>query len=145
MIRAAVDANVLISLLLHPTAKTPPIRIIKAAASGQFHLVIPETLLCETAESVHTKPYLAARIAQQDVLDLETSLRLTATVIPELTEIPPRITRDPDDDYLVVHAVLENLDVLVFGDKDLLELGEVAGVRIVSPAAFVTILDQSGE
>jgi len=29
----------------------------------------------------------------------------------------------------------------VSGDKDLLVLGEHAGVRIVSPAAFVAILD----
>jgi uncharacterized protein len=145
MIRAAVDANVLISYLLHPTANTPPIRIIEAVASGQFHLVIPETLLRETADSVRTKPYHAARIVQQDVLDLETSLRLTATIPPELTEIPPRITRDPGDDYFLVHAVLEDLDVFVSGDKDLLELGEVVGLRIVSPAAFVAILGQSTE
>ena len=37
--------------------------------------------------------------------------------------------------------MLEQVDYVVSGDKDLLVLEGVAGVRIVSPAAFVAILD----
>ena len=70
-------------------------------------------------------------------------MRTIARVLPEITDEIPVHSRDRKDDYLLEHAVREQPDYLVSGDKDLLTLGEHAGVRIVSPARFVEILDES--
>ena len=44
---------------------------------------------------------------------------------------------------MMTEAILELLDYVVSGDKDLLDLKAIAGVRIVSPVAFVAILDDA--
>ena len=57
----------------------------------------------------------------------------------------PSVTRDRKDDYLLAYAVVGRADYLVTGDRDLLVLGEVEGVRIVSPAGFVGALSPGAE
>lgn len=50
----------------------------------------------------------------------------------------PAVCRDPNDDYLFAVAAA-HADVLVSGDKDVLETTGVA-VRVLSPAGFAEIL-----
>lgn len=140
-----VDANVLISHLLKPAADGPPNRVVKAAITQVFELVIVDTTLQEMQDSIRTKPYLNERITMGDAARLESALRLSARIIPESISNVPRLTRDPGDDYLLAHAILHGIAYLVTGDHDLLELGEFEGVRIVSPAAFAALLDHSDE
>jgi putative PIN family toxin of toxin-antitoxin system len=144
VIRATVDANVLISHLLKPAADGPPNRVVKAAIAQVFELVIVETTLLEMRDSIQAKPYLNERITSENTTQLESALRLSARVIPESIDNVPRLTRDPGDDYLLAHAILHDIAYLVSGDRDLLELGAFEGVRIVSPAAFAALLDQLG-
>lgn len=59
---------------------------------------------------------------------------------PDATAVEP-ISRDPDDDYLVVLAAASGAGLLVTGDADLLEV-EAPDVRIVAPAVFLDELDQ---
>lgn len=140
MTRACLDANVLISHLLNPTGHKPPNRIVNAGIAREFDLVLFETTFDELVKSVGSKPYLAARIDPQDVGRLASALRLSATVLPEPIEQSPRLTRDPNDDYLIANALIEELDYLVTGDQDLLVFRKFENVRIVSPAEFVDIL-----
>jgi predicted nucleic acid-binding protein len=46
-----------------------------------------------------------------------------------------------DANILLAYAVVGEADYLVTGDDDLLVLGEVAGVKIVTPRQFLTVLD----
>ena len=46
-----------------------------------------------------------------------------------------RACRDPNDDRFLEAAVNGRADVLITGDKDLLELDPFRGVAIVTPAA----------
>lgn len=139
--RVCLDANLFISYLLRSSGQSPPAVIMNAAFVGQFDLVLNEKTLPETRHSITSKPYLARRIQKLDVDALAIELRLRATIIPEMATPFPAVTRDPGDDFLVTHAVVHAVDYLVSGDKDLLVLGEIAGVRIVSPAVFVAILN----
>jgi predicted nucleic acid-binding protein len=68
-----------------------------------------------------------------------------AEVPPQLEYLPPPICRDPGDDYLIAHAMLARADVLVTRDRDLLDLGAVAGVRIVDPRSFLRLLRSASE
>lgn len=54
----------------------------------------------------------------------------------------PSTVRDPDDDVILGCAVAAHADIIVSGDKDLLDLGEYDGVRILSVSeAFDLILN----
>jgi len=44
--------------------------------------------------------------------------------------------RDPDDAWVLASAVASNADVMVTGDRDLLELAENSPVRILDPRGF---------
>jgi len=140
-VKVCLDANVFISYLLQSSASNPPTDILSAAFAGAFEIVLDEMTILETRRSIASKPYLAHRIRSSSVDALMDQIERMATIVGGLTGPFPSITRDPGDDYLITHAVLHAIDYLVTGDKDLLVLEEVAGVRIVSPAEFVAILD----
>jgi putative PIN family toxin of toxin-antitoxin system len=115
-------------------------RILRAAFAGTISLVIVDTTFRELHEKVQNKPWLSQRIPSEASYVLAARLSTSALVIPH-PEYLPIVTRDRRDDYMLAPAVLEHVDFLVSGDKDLLVLGGHAGVRIVSPADFVAILD----
>jgi uncharacterized protein len=54
------------------------------------------------------------------------------------------IVRDPNDDMILACAVAAWASPVVTRDEDLLSLGNCAGIAIVSPEAFLTLL-QSAE
>ncbi|HEX8228447.1 MAG TPA: putative toxin-antitoxin system toxin component, PIN family, partial [Chloroflexia bacterium] len=52
------------------------------------------------------------------------------------------IASDPDDNKFLECAVAGGADYIVSGDKHLLSLGEYEGIRILSPADFLRVLEQ---
>lgn len=139
--RACVDTNILISYLLAPLSDSPPSNIVRAALQGAFTLVVAELTLTELSRRVQSKPYLVDRISIATLNQFVASLRVIAEVYPLPSDPLPRVVRDPRDDYLLAPAVLEQVDYLISGDNDLLDLGTFQGVRMVSPREFVDILD----
>lgn len=53
--------------------------------------------------------------------------------------VPPPVSRDPRDDYLVALARATSAHVLVSGDDDLLDL-DLPDLKIVSPREFLDLL-----
>ena len=53
----------------------------------------------------------------------------------------PAVSRDPKDDKFLATAVAGQAAYLVSEDKDLLEIGEYEGIRILSATAFLAILE----
>lgn len=90
-----------------------------------------------TAGAGGAKPYLSARIAPAALRELLDLVADAAERIPPIPEPLPALTREPKDDYLVAYAVVGRADYLITGDLDLLTLGKVEGVQIVTPRDFV--------
>ena len=51
--------------------------------------------------------------------------------------IEPVVLRDPDDDQVIAAAVAANSDLIVSGDRDLLDLGHYSDLAIVTAAEAV--------
>jgi predicted nucleic acid-binding protein len=68
---------------------------------------------------------------------LHAVLSLALGQVVELPEEIPRICRDPDDDRMVACAVAGDADAIVSGDDDLLVLGHVGRIRVLSPAGLL--------
>lgn len=64
--------------------------------------------------------------------------RRTAAIV--LPAQPPPLCRDPDDDLVLALAIKAGCEYLITGDRDLLVLGSVDGLRIVTPREFHLIL-----
>ncbi len=112
MIRALLDVNIYISYLLNPNGESPPIALIEAAAEQRFRLLLPSSVIEELTAVVVLKPSLAKKIAVSDVQELIDILLPNAEHIEPLDFVPDAICRDPKDDYLFAHAVLEQADYL---------------------------------
>jgi putative PIN family toxin of toxin-antitoxin system len=141
MIRAVLDTNLLVSYLL---VRRPPIATLIEThlARARFTLLSAPALLAELAR-VLQYPRL------QRYYDAATRDRFVALVaaLSELVELPdeiPPISRDPDDDRVIARAVSGRAGVIVSGDKDLLDLGQVGALPILTAAQFLARLEGDG-
>ena len=87
---------------------------------------------------------MAARIPRGQADELLLTLGEVAQVIPRLGEPYPEVGRDRKDDFLIAHALAGDADYLVTWDKDLCDLVQVDGVKMVSPVEFLDILRAAG-
>jgi uncharacterized protein len=140
--RIMLDTNLFLTSFLPPADPSRTIfRLIDYLLAGSAQLVLPEELVDEILLVIRTKPYFHQRITEQDARGAIADLLADAVVPPRLSDIPG-IVRDPKDDYLLAHAILERVDFLVTGDRDLLALdGEIERLRIITAAAFLQFLD----
>jgi putative PIN family toxin of toxin-antitoxin system len=129
-----VDTNILVGYLI--THRPPIAEIVDVyLARGDFTLLISPVLL-EELDRVLQYPRL------HRYYDAETRLRFVALIaaLSETVDLPdevPCICRDPADDWVIACAVVGGADVIVSGDHDLLNLGQVSDVPIISARQFL--------
>ena len=132
--RVVVDTNILVGYLI--THRPPIAEIVDVyLARGDFTLLISPVLL-EELDRVLQYPRL------HRYYDAETRLRFVALIaaLSETVDLPdevPRICRDPADDWVIACAVVGGADVIVSGDQDLLDLGQVSDIPIISARQFL--------
>jgi putative PIN family toxin of toxin-antitoxin system len=86
-------------------------------------------------DEVHRKLREKIRVTKSQADEAVKLLRSRFEVVEPAT-IDEEACRDRDDLPILGTAVAARCDVLVSGDKDLLELETFRGIRIVSPGAF---------
>jgi putative PIN family toxin of toxin-antitoxin system len=130
--RAVFDTNVLISGLLSATSK--PARALERAVTTDQLVASAETL----RELMDT--LLAPKFDRYVSREERDSLLLRLAPLVEIVEVVQevRASRDPNDDKFLEVAVNGRADVIVTGDKDLLELNPFRGIAILTPAAYLT-------
>ena len=132
--RAVVDTNVLVSYLI--THRPPISELIDVhLARGDFVLLTSSELL-EELDRVLQYPRL------QRYYGTETRIRFVALIVAlsEIVDLPdevPRICRDPDGDWVIACAVAGEADLIVSGDRDLLDLEQVGDIPILSARQFL--------
>lgn len=128
--RAIIDTNVLLSgLLWHGT----PHALLDRVRDGTLTLVSSPVLLAELAE-VLEQPKFDAVLARSNT-SRERSLaeiqQLAEVLVPEA--LPQPVCRDPDDDHVLALALTAHVDLIVSGDKDLLDLNSFQNIPILAP------------
>ena len=138
--RVLLDANLFISFLLNPDRDSASNEVVRRAVLGEFTLLVPEELLDEISSRARSKPYLMERITPEEIDEMVEIVSSVAEFIPRIEDTIPAVVRDPKDDYLLAYAAVAHADYLVTGDRDLLVLQEVEGVRILTPKEFMGVL-----
>ncbi len=128
-----IDANVFVSAAIQRGASH---RIVESWLSGSadFEVVMCPELLGEIREVLTTRPRLRRWIS----LENATLFVDTIEAIVDLVDDPDAVgteTRDSIDDYLIALARTHRVDVIVSGDKDLLEW-EGQRPPVVTPTQF---------
>lgn len=141
MIRAVLDANVLVSAIINPTGT--PARLVALWRAERFTVVVSDALMRELYEVLHypkilvrhgwSEAQMRAFVGELAHYAIRTPGALTLTVIED----------DPADNRYLECAVEGAADFLVTGDQLLLNLGAYQGVTILTPRAFLDVLPAS--
>ena len=128
-----LDANVFVSAAIQRGASH---RIVQSWLTGtaSFELVMCPALLAEIRDVLTTRPRLRKWIS----LETATLFVDTIATLVDLVGDPVAIdaeTRDADDDYLIAVARANDVDLIVSGDKDLLQW-EAQQPPVMTPSEF---------
>lgn len=139
MLRAVLDANVLVSALMRPQG--PPGRIVASLIEGHAFEIVASTPIFEELRRCLAYPKVRRRIvATDEELDLWiAALDLMAESAEGVLGVRV-VEDDPDDDKYVAAALEGRAQFIVSGDVHLLALRSYEGVQIVTPSAFLRLL-----
>jgi len=126
-VRVVLDTNLLLAAL----AARGLCEALVAACLQSQEIVLSEHILGELAEHLSGKLKMPARQAREVV---EFFPEHADIVKP--AELPADTCRDPDDVPVLGTAVAGNVEALVTGDAELLKLGTIHDVPILSPRSF---------
>jgi putative PIN family toxin of toxin-antitoxin system len=137
--RAVVDTNILVRAIIRPQGTVGP--VLLRLRQGEYTLLYARSLLEELID-VLNRPRIRDKYSLTGG-DIQTVLGLILLRGEEVTPVE-RIAacRDPKDDKFLEVAVAGQADAIVSGDQDLRVLHPYAGIPIVTPRAFLRMLDQ---
>jgi uncharacterized protein len=135
-VRAVLDTNVVVSGLFFGGV---PRTILDLLARGAFELALSPAILEE-----YQRVYERLASQHPDLQSFQPVLEVLAygNLLPD-PDVEISITRDPDDDKFLVCARSAEA-VVVSGDRDLLDASGWAGVEVLTPRAFLTLLTSQG-
>ena len=134
MTRVVLDTSVLIHFLIRPGTAIRQI-IEEDWLTGALQVVSAPELL-EELKGVLERPAIQAYIQPQEGQVLIKLLEKRGEFLPAMGAVPA-FTRDPKDDKFVACAIAGRADFLITLDKDILVLGELGELKIVTPFGFV--------
>ena len=131
MIRAVLDTNVVVSALLFSGL---PARLVSAWQASRFHPVLSSPILDEYLRTLaypkfRLAPAAIRALAEEAILPFFETVRVK---VPHFTML-----RDPDDAKFIECALAASVPWIVSGDSDLLDVGRVESVRIITVREFL--------
>jgi putative PIN family toxin of toxin-antitoxin system len=142
VIRAVLDTNVLASGFVGFATDRPPGRLLHLWQDQRFELVISADILTELIRTFAT-PYFRRQLTPDQITTARFLLQEEA-VSTLLTVDVVGVATHPEDDRVIAAAISAQVEYLVTGDAKLLRLGSYQGVRILSPRAFLDLLESTG-
>ena len=143
MLRVVLDTNVFVSSLL--VAEGPPAQVLDAWRERRYVLVCSPALIAECQATLNY-PRIRHKysITDQDVADLRSLLERDALLVPGEAQVAGAVPQDPSDERVLACALDAGADVIVSGDRHLLELDSYQGIPILSARAFLERLAEEG-
>ena len=136
MLRAVLDTNVFVSSLLNKTGA--PARVLDSWRTGEYLLVTSPPIMGEIKAVLEL-----ARIREKyaltdyDIRQLLDLMEKDAIMVPGLSDVGNPIPQDPTDRIFLSCALEAGADVIVSGDRHLLNLKAFEGIPIMSVIEFL--------
>ena len=140
MIRVVIDTSVLIRYLIRPSAVIRALIEVRWLGQ-QVQMVTAPELIAELVD-VLGRDYIQALIHPEEGQVLLAAIQRLADVVLPLGAVPS-YTRDPKDDKFIACALVGSAAYVITVDKDLLVVGAVGGVRMVTPHEFTALFDRA--
>lgn len=139
--RVVVDTNVLVSGLFFPDSH--PGQVVRGWLSGSYEAVVSFALVTEYVEVILRPKFERFGPEVKRMRTLLGLLTLSNVVVASeqaVPSIPP--VRDKKDIAVVQCALRGHADAIVTGDEDLLVLGKIDGLEVLTPQEFLNRLGQ---
>jgi putative PIN family toxin of toxin-antitoxin system len=134
-VRIVIDTNIWVSGLLW---RGMPWRLLCLAEAGKVELCMAPAMLDELAQ-VLSYERLQPRLEQLGLTPAELiAYAIDLASFFEVSEGSPIVVADPSDDVFLRCAVIAGAACVVSGDNHLLNLGEYAGIPILTIRDFLT-------
>jgi putative PIN family toxin of toxin-antitoxin system len=130
-VRVFLDTNVLASALATRGLCSDVLRHVLA----EHELLVGEVVIAELRRVLKTRIRVPAAL----VAEIEHFLR-DQEVVPKPERPAPVQIRDPDDRWIVASAVAGHADLLVTGDRDLLDMADQLPMPVLDPRGFWNLL-----
>ena len=140
MIKVVLDTNVFVSSLL--VAAGLPAQILDAWRERQFLLIICPAIIAEVRDTMDY-PRIRRKypITDDDVARWVTLLERDALVVSgDVTVVAGAVPDDPSDEMVLACAVEVEADVIVSGDRHLLDVGSYQSIPILTAREFLSSL-----
>lgn len=143
MLKVVFDSTVIVGAVLTPSGLAG--ELIKRAKAGEFILTLSQEIIDEARATLrtHKKMREKYRYSDEEVAYFFSSLQRIVSIVGELPAI--QVVRDPNDDFIIATTVKAAADYLVAWDNDLLTLGNYANTPIITPKAFLQILQNQDQ
>lgn len=136
MLRVVVDPNVFVSAVIQPAGTSAA--AIRAGLTGRYRFIACPSLFGELAD-VLGRPKLAPYLNAEDMTAFVDAV-IGSVEMHENPEPRQGSLRDPADEYLVALALDAHADLIVSGDRDLLDASIT--LEVVSPRELLERLQQ---
>ena len=141
MLKVVLDTNVFISGLLTKSGR--PAMVIDAWRAGQYLLVTSGPIISEIrrvldAPKIRKKYGIDRKQIEKLILLLEND----AVVVPGLSPVSGVIPEDPTDEMFLAAALDAKADIIVSGDRHLLDLDRYEGIPISTARQFLELLEK---
>ncbi len=132
-VKVVFDTNILISAV---GFGGKPRALLLLAQQKRIRATTSSILLAELSEVVNKKfPRLVPNLQR-----IERRIKRTFTIVQPKISIS--IVKDDDDNRVLEAAIEGKCQYIVTGDKELLDLGSVKGIRIVAPDQLLDFIKQ---
>ncbi len=136
--RVTVDTNLVVSAFLWGGN---PRRVLDAASDGVIDIFTSRDLISELDDVLRRDRFRQRIEAVNSSVDEILDEYIALAELIEVTDIDQVVLRDPDDDAVIACAVSGECELIISGDKDLLDLKEYRGIRILNAADFLSELE----
>lgn len=136
---AVLDTNVLISAALRKKDSVPD-KLLQALKDQKFIFITTPEILTEIEEVLRYEKVLKiTKMTEQEIKKFMGDLIDLAFIVPG-DVVVQTVEKDPDDDKFLAAAIEGRTDLVVSGDKPLLNIKEYYGIKIVTPVDFLKML-----
>ena len=136
MLRVVLDTNVFVSSLLTRTGA--PAQVLAAWRARQYLLLTSPAIMAELEATLHY-PRLRRKypLTDEDIAQLLDLLAQDALVVPGSVPVAGAIPQDPADEIVLACALDGQADLIVSGDRHLLDLGAYRDISILTVREFL--------
>jgi len=140
MLKVVLDTNVFVSSLLVKAGL--PAQILDAWRERRYLLIVSPAIIAEIRATLdYPRIRRKYAITDEDVEQLVTLLERDALLVLGDADAAGAIPEDPTDEMVLACAVDAHADVIVSGDRHLLDLGSYRSIPILTVRQFLKRLE----